>query len=181
MTAYAGVPSGVNRTARGVVFVHACSRAMSAHVRWAIERVLGSEVAIDFSPQPMREGSLRCELPWIGMPGTAARLASELRSFPGVFFDVTEDPTPGSEGERYSCTPTLGIFRATIASNGDVLVNEEQLRELLGRAAAASILEETFDFERELEKLMGRPWDDELEPLRHAGDGAPVRWLNQVG
>ncbi|MHB1008995.1 MAG: DUF3145 family protein, partial [Propionibacteriaceae bacterium] len=29
-------------------------------------------------------------------------------------------------------------------------------------------------------ELLGAPWDDELEPFRYAGDGAPVRWLHQV-
>ena len=24
-------------------------------------------------------------------------------------------------------------------------------------------------------------WDEELEPFRYAGDGAPVRWLHKVG
>jgi hypothetical protein len=28
--------------------------------------------------------------------------------------------------------------------------------------------------------LLGRAWDDELEPFRYAGDGAPVRWLHEV-
>ena len=28
--------------------------------------------------------------------------------------------------------------------------------------------------------LLGKAWDDELEPFRYAGDGAPVRWLHQV-
>jgi hypothetical protein len=177
-------PTGVTSAAvqaRGVVFVHTCTRAMSAHVSWALERVLGRPVTLEFAPQPALEGSLRCEFVWTGAPGTASRLVTELRAFPGVRFEVTEDPTPGTDGERYSCTPDLGIFRATIASNGDVMVGEEQLREMLGRAAAASILGEEFNVEDELELLMGRPWDDELEPLRHAGDGAPVRWLNQVG
>jgi hypothetical protein len=32
----------------------------------------------------------------------------------------------------------------------------------------------------EVEKLLGKPWDDELETFRRAGDGAPVRWLHQV-
>jgi Protein of unknown function (DUF3145) len=30
----------------------------------------------------------------------------------------------------------------------------------------------------ELRLLLGQPWDDELEPFRHAGAGAPVRWLH---
>jgi Protein of unknown function (DUF3145) len=33
----------------------------------------------------------------------------------------------------------------------------------------------------ELSLLLGQPWDDELEPFRHAADGAPVRWLHATG
>jgi hypothetical protein len=171
----------VPRTARGVVFVHACSKALSAHVGWALERVLGRALPLEFTAQPALHGSLRAEAPWTGPAGTGSRIASELRGFPGLRFEVTEDASPGTDGERYSCTPDLGIFRATVATNGDIMVGEEQLRAMLARSAAASILGDEFDMERELEQLMGRPWDDELEPFRHAGDGAPVRWLNQVG
>ncbi len=35
--------------------------------------------------------------------------------------------------------------------------------------------------EAELSLLLGQPWDDELEPFRRAGEGAPVRWLNATG
>jgi hypothetical protein len=35
--------------------------------------------------------------------------------------------------------------------------------------------------QRELDLALGRAWDDELEPFRYAGDGAPVRWLHRVG
>lgn len=167
--------------ARGVVFIHSCSRAMSSHVTWALERVLGQPVTLEFTAQPALAGALRCEFAWTGPQGSASRIATELRGFPGLRFEVTEDATPGADGERYSCTPELGIFRATIATHGDVMIGEEQIREMLGRAAAADILGEDFDLEEQLETLMGRPWDDELEPFRHAGDGAPVKWLNQVG
>jgi hypothetical protein len=37
------------------------------------------------------------------------------------------------------------------------------------------------DLEQQLEKLLGGAWDNELEPFRRAGDGAPVRWLNATG
>jgi hypothetical protein len=33
----------------------------------------------------------------------------------------------------------------------------------------------------ELELALGQAWDDELEPFRYAGAGAPVRWLHRVG
>jgi hypothetical protein len=35
--------------------------------------------------------------------------------------------------------------------------------------------------EAELSLLLGQPWDDELEPFRHATAGAPVRWLHATG
>ncbi|HIY41187.1 MAG TPA: DUF3145 domain-containing protein, partial [Candidatus Nocardiopsis merdipullorum] len=37
------------------------------------------------------------------------------------------------------------------------------------------------DLTKEIERLTGRAWDEELEPFRYAGDGAPVRWLHAVG
>jgi hypothetical protein len=35
--------------------------------------------------------------------------------------------------------------------------------------------------EAQLARLLGTAWDDELEPFRRAGEGAPVRWLNATG
>ena len=35
--------------------------------------------------------------------------------------------------------------------------------------------------EAELTLLLGQPWDNELEPFRHAAAGAPVRWLHATG
>jgi hypothetical protein len=37
------------------------------------------------------------------------------------------------------------------------------------------------DIRDELDALLGKAWDDELEPFRHAGESSPVRWLHQVG
>ena len=36
------------------------------------------------------------------------------------------------------------------------------------------------DVAEELQRLLGAPWDDELEVFRHAGEGAPVRWLTDA-
>jgi hypothetical protein len=35
--------------------------------------------------------------------------------------------------------------------------------------------------EEELDRLLGRAWDAELEPFRCAAEGAPVRWLHATG
>jgi hypothetical protein len=59
--------------------------------------------------------------------------------------------------------------------HGDIMVPEDRLKAALLKA---SLGETVLDVE--IDKLLGRPWDDELEPFRHAGEGAPVRWLHQV-
>jgi hypothetical protein len=88
-------------------------------------------------------------------------------------FEVTEDASPGCDGVRYSSTPSLGIHTAVVGANGDILVPEDRLRAAIAGAAAGKVT-----LAQELDHLLGRPWDDELEPFRRAGDGAPVRWLH---
>lgn len=88
---------------------------------------------------------------------------------------MTAEPCPTAEGERYSSTPELGIFHAVTGMHGDILIPEDRLRAALARSARGET-----DLEAEIAKLLGKPWDDELEPFRYAGEGAPVRWLHQV-
>jgi len=70
-------------------------------------------------------------------------------------FEVTEEPSPGVDGERFCYVPGLGMWR--------------------GRPPAARPTRAGTD------ARLGSAWDDALEPFRLAGDGAPVTWLHQVG
>jgi hypothetical protein len=137
--------------------------------------VLGARVNLDWIRQPAAPGTWRSELSWQGKAGTASKLASALRGWQMLRFEVTSEPCPGAEGERYSCTPGLGIFHAVTGIHGDIMIPEDRLRAALSRAR-----EGETELEAELAKLLGKPWDDELESFRHAGEGAPVRWLHQV-
>ncbi|GAA4680499.1 DUF3145 domain-containing protein [Streptomyces chumphonensis] len=162
-------------TTRGVLYVHSAPRALCPHVEWAVAGVLGTRVSLDWIKQPAAPGTWRAELSWQGEPGFASKLASALRGWHLLRFEVTADPSAGAEGERYSSTPQLGIFHAVTGMHGDILIPEDRLRAALDRAA----LGET-DLAAEVSRLLGKPWDDELEPFRYAGEGAPVRWLHQV-
>ncbi|MBZ4322987.1 DUF3145 domain-containing protein [Streptomyces huiliensis] len=162
-------------TSRGVLYVHSAPRALCPHVEWAVEEVLGARVALDWIRQPASPGTWRTEFSWQGRPGTASRLASSLRGRHLLRFEVTAEPAAGTEGERYSSTPDLGIFHAVTGVHGDILIPEDRLRAALGRAQRGET-----DLAAEIAGLLGKPWDDELEPFRHAGEGAPVRWLHQV-
>jgi len=161
---------------RGVLFVHSCPRAYCPHVEWALAGLVGDRVSLDWTAQPIAKGTVRAELSWAGPAGTAAAVASALRSFPELRFEITEEATGHSEGERISVTPTLGVHRAMIGLNGDVLVSEDRIRQAIVRSALNG-----EPVEDELALVLGEPWDDELEPFRVAGDGAPVRWLHRVG
>ncbi len=160
---------------RGVLYVHSAPSALCPHIEWAVAGVLGVPVNPSWQPQPAQPGSVRTELSWSGGSGSAARMASALRGWDHLRFEVTEDASTGTEGARYSSTPSLGVFHAVTGVHGDVMIPEDRLRAALVKAG---IGETTLELE--VDKLLGKPWDDELETFRHAGEGAPVRWLHQV-
>jgi len=160
---------------RGVIYVHSCPPAVCPHAEWAISAVLGTRVSLTWTAQPASPGLLRAECAWTGRPGTASKIAGALRSWSMVRFEVTEEAGTGSEGERIAYLPGRGVYRTAIGANGDILVREGQLRGLLATARTAE------DYAHGLDRLLGAGWDAELEPYRHAGDGAPVTWLHQVG
>ena len=162
-------------TTRGVVYVHSAPPALCPHVEWALAGVLGMRATLDWTPQPAARGTYRTELSWQGEPGTASKIASALRGWQHLRFEVTEEPSAGCEGARYSGTPSLGIFHAVTGVHGDIYVPEDRLRAAVIKAAAEGQLVEDV-----IAGLLGKAWDDELEPFRYAGEGAPVRWLHQV-
>jgi Protein of unknown function (DUF3145) len=137
--------------------------------------VLGAPAKLSWTPQPARTGSYRAELSWTGAAGTSAQIASALRGWQYLLFEVTEDPTPLSEGARYAFTPELGVYHAVTGLHGDIMIPEDRLR----AAVARSLLNEGA-LHDEVDKLLGKSWDDALEPFRYAGEGAPVRWLHHV-
>jgi len=112
---------------------------------------------------------------WGGPQGTGARIASALHPFRQLRHEVTEDPSPGREGERFSSTPSLGLFRATIGVHGDVMVPEDRLRAAMVQATLTG--DALGD---EIARLIGTPWDEELEAFRCAHEGSTVRVLHQV-
>ena len=151
---------------------------------------------------------LRTELSWQAPAGSSGAIVSALSGWNMLRFEVTEDASTGCDPVRYSCTPSLGVYSATLAANGDIVIPENRLRAAMTLAASASSaftrpqqrpvadpeqlgsLRETHgrrhpalggSLEQELSLLLGEPWDAELEPFRKAAAGAPVRWLHATG
>jgi hypothetical protein len=161
-------------TTRGVLFVHSAPRALCPHIEWAAGNVLGVRVSMDWTAQPAGRGLYRAEYSWQGPQGTGAKLASALRGWSHLRYEVTEDASNGADGARWSHTPDLGIFHAMTDVHGNVVVQEDRVRAALELADPRAMRDA-------LDLALGAAWDDELEPFRYAGLGAPVRWLHQVG
>ncbi len=163
-------------TARGVIYIHSAPRALCPHVEWAAGRALDSAVNFDWIDQPVLKGSMRTEYYWEGSHGTGAAIASALRGWEHLRFEVTEDAGPGVDGGRWMHTPDLGIFFAQTDSVGNVVVPEDRVRYAMEIAGS-----DAFELHRELRLALGQAWDDELEAFRHASDNNQVVWLHKVG
>ena len=163
-------------TARGVIYIHSAPRAFCPHLEWAVGRALGRAVNFDWRDQPVLGGAQRAEFYWEGRRGTGAALATAIRGWEHLRFEVTEDPGLGSDGGRWMHTPDLGIHYAQTDTVGNVVIGEDRIR-----YAMESRRLDAFELQRELRIALGQAWDDELEPFRHASDDAPVVWLHKVG
>ena len=103
-------------------------------------------------------GTFRTQLEFRAAHGAAAEIASALRSWHYLNFEVIEGTELG--GELFRFTPELGIHRAIVDQTGAVLVNENQL---------SAILANSFDEEsiREgVSAMVGNPWESELDRFR---------------
>lgn len=161
---------------RGVLHIHSAPAALCPHIEWAVSSVVDVRVDFAWTPQPAAPGTHRAELSWHGAPGLGSKLASTLRSLAHLRFEVTEEASPGNDGSRWSHTPELGIFHAMIDVHGNIMVSEDRIRYAYEVGAGDPTV-----MYQELSLALGEAWDEELEPFRHAADGAPVRWLSRVG
>ncbi|GGL06381.1 DUF3145 domain-containing protein [Nocardia jinanensis] len=162
----------------GVVYIHSSPTALCPHIEWALAAALGAPSGLRWTAQPAAPGQLRATTEWMGPVGTASRIAQSLRSWPVLRFEVTEDPSEGVDGERYSFVPALGLWHGSTSANGDVMVGEMRLRVLL-QADRELGRHSGFDLAGELDRTLGTAWDEDLEVYRTGNAGAEVTWLRR--
>jgi hypothetical protein len=144
---------------RGFLTIHSAPSALRHHIDWAIQTVLGNWIKLSWNPQPLMPGTFRTQLEFRGAQGAAAEIASALRSWHYLNFEVIEGTELG--GELFRFTPELGIHRAIVDPTGAVLINENQL---------SAILQNSFDEEaiREgIAAIVGTSWENDLDRFRN--------------
>lgn len=146
---------------RGQLIIHSAPTALRQHIDWAIQELLGATITCHWSPQTLVAGTFKTTITWRDRQGVAGHLASSLRSWHYITFEVQEDTTSG--GELFRFTPELGIHRAVTDLSGAVVVTEDHLE---------SILRNNHDEESirgGIAQIIGSEWEYELERFRGVG------------
>ena len=143
---------------RGQLTIHSAPAALRQHIEWALADLLSIPPHFDWLPQILKAGTFKSILKWRDREGVAAEVASALRSWHYIYFEVQEDCING--GELFRFTPELGIHRGLTDLSGALVMSEN---------AVATVLNNSFDEEAiraGLHAIIGSEWDVELERFR---------------
>ena len=154
-------PNGVGPS-HGRITIYSAPKAVLTHIQWSLGEAVGAPINLHWQPQPLRSGTWCTHLNWSSSIGAGSRIASTLMGWHYLCFEVYEAAGNGSDGSLFLFTQELGLYRADVNSHGDIVVNENQILRAMKFATKDSTLI------LELEKLLGNPWHEYLEPFRRA-------------
>ena len=152
---------------QGLLTIHSAPSALRRHIDWAIQNIVGADAQLNWLPQPMMVGTFKTKCQWNGRSGSGAEIASTLRSWHYLNFEVQEAHENG--GELFRFTPELGLHRVVTDLSGGVLLNEFTINNVMQKAFDEDSMREGFAL------AMGTPWDVQLEKFRGAGMAETAR------
>jgi hypothetical protein len=141
----------------GLLTIHSAPSALRQHIEWGLNAILGYTGEYSWRDQPLAPGTLRTIVEYRAPLGTAAKIATSLKNWHYLRFEVQEFCSEGAELFRF--TPELGMHRAFTDGTGSILISENVIRKSL----------ETFDdleIRENLEAALGSAWELALEPMR---------------
>ena len=142
----------------GRLNIYSCPKTLIKHLEAGLERELNERVNINWHSQVLKPGSYRGQMSYSSAIGSGAKIVNVLKSWSYLIFELSEFNS--SEGSIYFYTKEFGLYRGSINSQGQIVVSEDMLKSAITQNLSQS------DLTIALEKLMGRPWDDFLEPFR---------------
>lgn len=141
----------------GLITIHSAPSALRQHLEWGLNGLLGTPHNYVWRDQPLATGTLRMTIEFRAPAGTAAAIATALKNWHYLRFEVQELSTDG--GEYFRFTPELGIHRSLVDGSGSILISENVIRKSLQSFDDVEVREN-------LEAALGKEWDDALEPMR---------------
>ena len=155
--------------------MHASPSALCPHIEWAVGGVLGVAVDLSWTPQPAKVGAYRAELSWSGPSGTGAGSRRRCAAGSTCFSKSRRTRRRPVKAPAIPSRRSSALFHAVTGLHGDIMIPEDRLKAAVVKSAIGDL-----PLLAEIDKLLGKTWDESLEPFRHAGEGAPVRWLHHV-
>jgi hypothetical protein len=141
----------------GLVTIHSAPTALRQHIEWGLNSLLGVPQHFTWRDQPLAAGTIRTTIEFRGETGLAAKIATALKNWHYLRFEVQELGNNG--GEYFRFTPELGIHRAAIDASGSILIAENVIRKALTNF-------DDLEVRENLVLALGEAWDEALEPMR---------------
>ena len=144
----------------GDLRIFSVPRALARHIEWALNAIFGRPLSIVWLDQKLSPGTYAMEYQWRSNTAFASKIASTLRGWHFLRFEVREFSTTSGEGAFYRYTPDLGMHQATTLSTGDIAIHENRLMTALENSGSYESLRTA------VEQALGVAWDFELEGYR---------------
>ena len=157
-------------SAHGRVIIHSAPRVLLSHIEWTLSRHFGDDLGLDWKPSHLVPGEFTAEALWRADSELGANLASDLRGWANLRFEVTQQASDQTEGYRWAFTPSLGMFSAQTDRFGSVLLNEHELGRILAIAGSNAL-----EMQRLINQSLGTDWDAELDAHRADSWDEPIR------
>ena len=141
----------------GLITIHSAPTALRQHIEWGLNALLGQPLTYTWRDQPLAAGTIRTTLEYRGEVGLASKIATTLKNWHYLRFEVQEFGNNG--GEYFRFTPELGIHRANVDAAGSILISENVIRKAL-----ASF--DDLEVRENLVEALGEAWEKALEPMR---------------
>ena len=155
-------------TSHGTITIYSAPKPVLRHIEWTIGNVLGNPFSLNWKVHRLSPSTFWTEANWSGPRGVASQIASELKGWHYLNFEIHETAANGSDGSLFMYTPELGIFYANVGPHGDVMINENQIQSIIRENISE------VDVIEKLERTIGKPWDNQLEPFRRATKDIPA-------
>ena len=141
----------------GLITIHSAPTALRQHIEWGLNAILGQPLNYTGRDQPLGAGTIRTTLEYRGEAGLAAKIATALKNWHYLRFEVQEFGKDG--GEYFRFTPELGIHRANVDAAGSILISENVIRKALTAF-------DDLEVRENLAVALGEAWEEALEPMR---------------
>ena len=157
----------------GDLRIYSAPKALLRHIQWSLNQILGYPVELLWEEQHLSPGCFATQYQWRDVKPSASKIASALKAWHYLRFEVREYSTVGGEGVIYRCTPDLGLHQATTSSTGDVMIHENRLVTALDHNLSYESLHAA------IRETLGIAWDEELESYRRGiGEAGEIRLVS---